>query len=233
MAEYQNPSFNLWEETSRPVLLHPVGAATVPDRDQRQRPRGFAVPAGIDAAADWLRQALQDHWNGDYYVSMLDADHPRDRYDPNIDIVMASVYGAVESSDPRLLATAAQLRRQWTDPASPLDYPINSADAASGRGGPLLGRYPGDVYDGDADDSGTDHPWALCTAELRGALLRPRVDHRSSRCDPPIDSLSADFFAQVGIDAADRSRRGRRRLRDAGDGMLQADRVPQRPPGAE
>lgn len=39
-------------------------------------------------------------------------------YDPNIDIVQAAVYGAESVTDPRLLATAARLRAQWSDPDS-------------------------------------------------------------------------------------------------------------------
>jgi glucoamylase len=36
-------------------------------------------------------------------------------------------------------------------------YPINGADQQRGIG-PLLGRYPGDVYDGDTDAQVGDHP---------------------------------------------------------------------------
>ncbi len=69
-------------------------------------------------------------------------------YDPNIDIVCACIYGAVEPTDPRLLATAARLRSQWADPASPTYYSVNDAD--HGRSlGPLGGRYPGHYNDGD------------------------------------------------------------------------------------
>jgi glucoamylase len=145
MASYRSPSFNLWEETfgqsffTRSVQLRCLV-------EIRSNDLGFAVPNGVDQAVDWLARALQDHWNGEYYVSILDPQHPRDGYDPNIDIVMASVYGAVSCTDGRLLATAAALRRQWAEAGSPSTYPVNAADASSGRG-PLLGRYPGDVFD--------------------------------------------------------------------------------------
>ena len=92
-------------------------------------------------------------------------------YDPNIDIVQAAVYGAESVTDPRLLATAALLRAQWADPSSPYFYPINGADAAQGLG-PLLGRYPGDVYDGDTDALVGDHPWALTTANFAELYYR-------------------------------------------------------------
>jgi glucoamylase len=220
MAEYQNPSFNLWEETSgQSFFTRSVQLRCLTEISGNTL--GLPVPAGIDAAREWLRQALQSHWDGDHYVSVLDADHPRDSYDPNIDIVMACVYGAVESSDSRLLATAAQLRRQWTDPASPFVYAINSVDASNGRGGPLLGRYPGDVYDGDADDSGTDHPWALCTANF-AELYYDLASTITRTGATPIDALSADFFAQVGVGQQTDPGEAVQRLRGAGDDMLQA-----------
>jgi len=60
-------------------------------------------------------------------------------YDPNIDIVMAAINGAVPVTDTKLLATAAQLRSQWADPDSKYLYPINGSDQQRGIG-PMLGR---------------------------------------------------------------------------------------------
>jgi glucoamylase len=130
------------------------------------------------------------------------------------------VYGALSCTDERLLATAAALRRQWADPGSPSAYPINAVDASSGRG-PLLGRYPGDVYDGDDNDSGTAHPWALCTAnfaELYYTLAAAVV--RDVRV--PYSSESAHFFAQVGVGEQTAPADTARQLMNAGDSMLQA-----------
>jgi glucoamylase len=219
MAQYQSPGYNLWEETygqsffTRSVQLRCLS-------ELRTNDLGLAVPDGVDQAVDWLTRALQDHWNGEYYVSILDAQHPRDGYDPNIDIVMASVYGEVSCTDVRLLATAAALRRQWADPGSPSTYPVNAADASSGRG-PLLGRYPGDVYDGDDNDSGTAHPWALCTANfaelhynLAAAVVRD--------AHVPYSPESAGFFAQVGVSEQTTPGDAARQLVDVGDAMLQA-----------
>ena len=92
-------------------------------------------------------------------------------YDPNIDIVMAAIYGAIPVTDTKLLATAAQLRSQWADPGSAYFYPINGADQQRGIG-PLLGRYPGDVYDGDTDAQVGDHPWAVSTATFAELYYR-------------------------------------------------------------
>jgi hypothetical protein len=48
--------------------------------------------------------------------------------DPDIDIVMAAIYGGVTITDTKLLATAALLRSRWADQASKYFYPISGAD---------------------------------------------------------------------------------------------------------
>jgi glucoamylase len=221
LAEYENPSYNLWEETRGQSFF----ARSVQLRcliEIKGNSLALPVPPTVDEAIDRLRQAMQDHWNGEYYVSLLDVEQPRDDYDPNIDIVMASVYGAVECTDPRLLATAARLRRQWSDPASASSYPINLADAQRGLG-PLLGRYPGDLYDGNTLDAINvrGHPWAVCTANFAELYYTVAAGvQRSQRT--PIDALSTEFFGQVGVDRTTSPDDAAHRLRDAGDAMLQA-----------
>jgi len=180
------------------------------------------VPSWLPAAMTWLTSALDGHWNGEYYRSVLPVPTDyRAPYDPNIDIAAAAIYGAESVTDPRLLATAAQLRAQWTDPGSPYFYPVNGADAASGLG-PLLGRYPGDVYDGDTDALTGDHPWALTTANFAELYYRLAAKILSSRT-VPADSLSATFLTQAGITPATASPLdAASALRAAGDAMLQA-----------
>jgi glucoamylase len=231
LAEYQQPTTNLWEEHSglsffaRSVQLRcfkEIAANTL----------GIPVPAGVDAAVAWLTDALARHWNGTWYVSMLAPPAPGDAgqpalpasagYDPNIDIVCACIYGAVEPTDSKLLASAARLRSQWADPASPVFYPINGDD--KGRGlGPLLGRYPGDTYDGDMQDSQRgDHPWALCTCNL--AELYYRVA-KAIDFGAPVqfdNAVSRDFFDQVGVAVDAPADQAASALRAAGDRMLRA-----------
>lgn len=213
------PSHNLWEETrgqsffTRSVQLRCL-------TELRSNAIGAAVPAGADDAIAALTEALNEHWNGEHYVSILEPESPRAGYDPNIDVVMAAIYGAVPVTDPRLLATAAQLRAQWADPASPIAYAVNAADAALGLG-PMLGRYPGDVYDGDDDTSGTSHPWALCTANF--AELYHRVATATAEAGAlPILDVSRPFFAPLGIDETTPVADAVQGLRDAGDRMLRA-----------
>ena len=216
----QGQTHNLWEEeygysffarSAQLRCFQAVAANTV----------GVPVPAWLASALTWLTGALDSHWNGSVYQSVLPvpADY-RAPYDPNIDIVMSAIYGAESVTDPRLLATAAQLRAQWADPASKYFYPVNGTDAAAGLG-PLLGRYPGDVYDGDNDSDGDDHPWALATANFAELYYRLATKIISSRT-VPADSLSAAFLSQVGVTSSTSASDAAAALRTAGDAMLRA-----------
>ncbi len=217
---YQGSTVNLWEEEfgesffARSVQLKcftQVAANTI----------GIPVPRWLPAAIAWLDTALEQHWSGSAYKSMLPvpADF-RAPYDPNIDIVQAAIYGAIPVTDDKLLATAAQLRDQWADPASTYFYPINGDDAAR-RMGPLLGRYPGDVYDGDTDALTGDHPWALTTANFAELYYRLASSVSLSRTVPST-ALAAPFLAQAGISCATTAADAVTALRAAGDAMLQA-----------
>ncbi|HMD91771.1 MAG TPA: glycoside hydrolase family 15 protein [Trebonia sp.] len=219
-ATYQGQTYNLWEEelgysffarSAQLKCFEAIAANTI----------GIAVPGWLPAALTWLTSALDEHWNGEYYQSVLPvpADY-RAPYDPNIDIVQAAIYGAESVTDSRLLATAARLRSQWADPDSRYFYPINGDDAQRGTG-PMLGRYPGDVYDGDTDAEVGDHPWALTTANFAELYYRLASKITSSRT-VPADSLAAPFLAQAGISATTVPLDAAAALRAAADSMLQA-----------
>jgi len=225
LGVYQQPTTNLWEEHegfsffARSVqlrCLREIAANTI----------GIVVPHDLQAAALWLEAALQAHWNGTYYVSLMvpGSNPPRsvaDGYDANSDIACACVYGAIPCTDTKLLATAALLREQWLDPASPTMYPINDADRKISVG-PLLGRYPGDVYDGDVSHPVMGgHPWALCTAnfaELHYMLAKAIATSGKM----PFDQYSAKFFGQLGIAAETKIADATAALHNAGDAMLRA-----------
>src|SRR3954453_20410312 len=84
LAHHREPRTNLWEEVhgqsffTRAVQLRFLEQA-------RTDPLGLGVPAGLDEAVEWLRAALEQHWDAGaaHYVSVLEAADPRDRYDPN------------------------------------------------------------------------------------------------------------------------------------------------------
>jgi len=217
---YQGQTYNLWEEEygssffARSVQLQCFQAITA-------NTAGIVVPAWLSTAIPWLQNALASHWNGQYYQSMLPVPTDyRAPYDPNIDIVMAAVYGAIAVTDTKLLATAAQLRSQWADSSSTYFYPINGTDQQRGIG-PLLGRYPGDVYDGDTDAQVGDHPWAVSTANFAELYYR-LAGQVTIAGTAPLDSLSAGFFSQVGVDASTTPAAAAAALQAAGDQMLQA-----------
>jgi glucoamylase len=218
---YQGETFNLWEEEygysffARSVQLRCFQAVAA-------NTAGIAVPSWLAGALTWLTSALDSHWNGELYQSMLPVPTDyRAPYDPNIDIVLAAVYGAESATDPKLLATAAQLRAQWADSSSKYFYPINGTDAAQGLG-PLLGRYPGDVYDGDTDALVGDHPWALSTACFAQLYYQLAAKITAAKTVPD-DSLSASFLSQVGVTSATTTAAdAAAALRSAGDAMLQA-----------
>jgi len=222
---YRQDTTNLWEEhkgygffarSAQLRCFEEVLATSIP---------GIDKPAELHAAADWLRQALASHWDGGKYVSLMATpDDPRNPvvggYDPNIDIVQACVYGAVPVTDTKMLATAAQLRSQWEE-GGDASYPINKADRERGLG-PLFGRYPGDVYDGDAAHPVLGgHPWALSTcnvAELHYALAA----EIKSTGRLPFDELSAPFFAQSGVGGSTPATDAARALVATGDAMVRA-----------
>jgi glucoamylase len=217
VGAYQNQTTNLWEEQwgfsffARSVQL--LCFQTI-----KSNTYGISVPPATDAAIAWLQTALQQHWNGSLYVSVMPAPAG---YDPNIDIISASVYGAIPCTDTKLLATAAQVRSHFADPGSPDFYPINGADNARGIG-PMSGRYPGDVYDGDTNDpTAGDHPWALCTSNF--AQLYYTLGQQMAKTQVvPLDALSAPFFNQIGVTASTPVAKVVGALQDAGDALLGA-----------
>jgi glucoamylase len=219
MNVYQQPTFNLWEEVKGDSFF----ARAVQLRCLQQvqtNTIGIVVPPNIADAIAWLTSQLQGHWNGTYYVSILNPESAIAGYDPNIDIISASIYGAIAFTDTKLLATAAQVRDQFSQSSAPAYYPINGADEAL-HIGPLLGRYPGDTYDGDMADHSIDHPWALCTANL-AELYYGLAYEVASGTAIPYDSLSAHFFEQVGVVSATSASDASQALQKAGDAMLQA-----------
>jgi glucoamylase len=222
LSEYQNATTNLWEEhygysffarAAQLKCFEVVKANTF----------GIPVPQSIDGAISWLQNVgLPGHWNGTTYVSILPAGSPIPAgYDTNIDIVSASIYGGVACTDTKLLASAAILRYQFANSNSPDVYSINLAD--NGRGiGPLMGRYPSDIYDGDTNDNATgDHPWALCTCNL--AQLCYRLANQITQINSvPYDNFSATFFGQLGVTNTTPPGQAATALREAGDDMIGA-----------
>ena len=219
---YEDGTYNLWEDRyGRSFFTLAVQLKCL--RAVASNQLGLPVPPWSTQAMRWLENALAAHWNGTYYESVFGepVSPSRRPYDPNIDVVMAAVYGAADPADPRMLATAGLLRAQWADPGSAYYFPINAADGQRDIG-PMLGRYPGDSYDGGPTGPGTgDHPWAISTACFAEFyyLLADRLI-RDSRV--PVDDLSRSFFSQVGVTRETPTGEAAAALRSAGDKMLRA-----------
>jgi glucoamylase len=231
LGVYQKPTTNLWEEHSGFGFFARAAQLRCFEEIQSSKITGINKPTGLKPAIKWLREALAGHWDGSKYVSLM-ADpgggaqpSPQrpvvDGYDPNIDIVQAALYGAVSFTDTKLLATAAQLRAQWEEGGIAF-YPINKADREQLGIGPLFGRYPGDVYNGDtAHPTLGGHPWALSTCNVAELHYKLAAEIKSSG-KVPLDELSAPFFAQSGIDASSAPAAAAAALLTTGDDMVQA-----------
>ena len=231
LGVYQDPTTNLWEEHSGYSFFARSAQLRCFQEIQASRIAGIDKPAGLQSAIDWLVLALAGHWDGSKYVSLM-ADpgdevppSPHDPvvsgYDPNIDIVQSAIYGAVPVTDPKLLATAAQLRSQWEEGGIAF-YPINKADKENFGIGPLFGRYPGDVYDGDAAHPVLGgHPWALSTCNVAELHYKLAAEIKSIG-GVPVDELSAPFFAQSGVDASTAPAAAAAALTATGDAMVRA-----------
>jgi glucoamylase len=212
LGAYTGTTIALWEETERPgASFFARSVQLCCFRAIAGNTREIPAPAGLQEAITWLEAALDRHWDGQCYLS-LEGGSPG--YDPNIDIVLAALYGSVPTAEPKLLATAAKLHEQWSR-GGYLAYAINVADEDERHIGPLCGRYPEDVYDGDVygDPNTVGHPWALCTCAFAELCYRVATDVEAGRA-PANDPLATPFFDRVG--------RSPDELREAGDRMLQA-----------
>jgi glucoamylase len=231
LTVYEKPTTNLWEEHIGFSFFARSAQLRCFEEIQASTIAGIDKPAGLQPAIDWLHQALAGHWDGSKYVSLM-ADpgngaqplpqNPVVRgYDPNIDIVQSAVYGAIPVADAKLLATAAQLRSQWEEGGIAF-YPINKADKEKFGIGPLFGRYPGDVYDGDTSHPVLGgHPWALSTCNVAELHYKLAAEIKSSGT-VPVDDLSTPFFAQSGIDALTAPAAAAAALAATGDAMVRA-----------
>jgi glucoamylase len=229
---YQGKTYNLWEEEygysffARAVQLKCFQEITA-------NALGIPVPGWLANAIPWLQTALQDHWNanGGYYQSLIPAPGDKAPYDPDSDIVMAAIYGAVAVTDTKLLATAALLRNQWNLASSTDYYPINGADHQRGIG-PMMGPLPRRRLRRRQRPVRDRPPLGHLHVQLRRAVLPARErDHRRQR-DPARRQLGRVLQPgrSHGIQHAGRScnrAAGRRRPDAAGD------HLPQRPPRAQ
>ena len=112
---YQGKTYNLWEEEYGVLVLRACGPTEVLPGDHRQRPRdpGPRLARQCDPVAANRPPGSLERERQLLPVADPGARRLQAPYDPNSDIVMAAIYGAVAVTDTKLLATAALLRNQW------------------------------------------------------------------------------------------------------------------------
>lgn len=143
-----------------------------------------------------LNHLLKLHWYPDnqYYAETINQQFVKGG---GLDsaVIIALVYGQTPSqalfalNNPKVLSTAYYVREAFENL-----YPINRFDRENQIGGPLIGRYPNDIYDGNLFKSG--NPWTLNTAvfaefyyQLAGIYLKQKYIE--------IAPLSVKFFRQI------------------------------------
>ena len=175
---YQGQTFNLWEEeygysffarSAQLRCFQAIAANTI----------GITVPSWLPDALTWLTSALDSHWNGEVYQSVLPVPTDyRAPYDPNVDIVQAAIYGAESVTDPRLLATAARAARPVGGPGLEVLLP-DQRRGRRGRPRPAARPLPGRPLRRRHRRAGRRPPVGAHHGELRRALLpRRRQDQR-------------------------------------------------------
>lgn len=227
---YKAMTFSPWEEEKGYSFFARAAQLKCLLAIQKQ-PLDLTVPDGLDDAVTWLDGQLDEHWddpNGYYCtfepgtpVTPPPAEKHRDPYDPNSDVLMACIYGAVAVTEPKLLATAAKVRAVYDNKES--GYPVNQTDHDLGYG-PLVGRYPGDYYDGDVKDApgNKDHPWALCSCNLAEIYYRLASVIENDNTALPTGQLVDQFYAQIDLPANPDPQDAIGALRAAGDSILNA-----------
>jgi glucoamylase len=190
-----------WEDVSGPSFFAHAAQIRFLQEVKKTNTLGLVEPADIGKALDGLQAELGSHWSdGDgWYLSIPGGVPKVPDFDPNADVVMACIYGSIPCTDPKLLSTAAKLREAF-DVGGKHEYPINRDDHELRDIGPMVGRYPGDTYDGDfTQKPNQGQPWAICTANF--AQLYYLVAKKfQDGTGPAWDDHTAAFFAQVGLD---------------------------------
>ena len=164
---YNSDTDNAWEEiTGKCFFSRSSQRHALEKLENSQSKTGIEPEEKSPKIVQTLTTLLDEHWasNLGHYCSILDGKAKNGSlrgHELNIDLVFACTYNNMACFDERMIATVAKLRDKFVNL-----YPINEQDQALNIG-PLIGRYPGDKYDGtinQGEDIG--HPWPICTANL-------------------------------------------------------------------
>jgi glucoamylase len=196
---YDSDTDNAWEEiTGKSFFSRTAQRQAIDKLEKTSSQTGIDPEKKVPAIIQALTTLLKEHWASDlgHYRSILNGKAKNGLlrgHDLNIDIVFACTYNGLTCFDERMLATVAKLRDKFEKL-----YPINEQDRALDIG-PLIGRYPGDKYDGtvnQGEDMG--HPWPLCTANLARFYYQCMIEI-TNLPSVTITKTMEPFFHQVGF----------------------------------
>lgn len=177
---WDSSTCDLWEEirstdlfwnrlTMKKALLMGADLATT---------MGDATSAATyTATAAKIDDALASHWNGNYVLSEVGGDRPRDGS------LFVGFNSGFNEADARYSPISVEVASTVNELniAFCAEYKINQVDQDSEIPGILIGRYPGDGYAGG-------NPWVLTTAAL-GQLLYRAASYTLAHGAPTADAL--------------------------------------------
>ena len=211
---------NAWEEISGKSFFARTAQRHAIDRMEKTSSQtGIDPEEKTPAIIEALTTLLEEHWSSElgHYRSILNGKAKNGLlrgHELNIDIVFACTYNGLTCFDERMLATVAKLR----DTFEKL-YPINEQDRALDIG-PLIGRYPGDKYDGTVNQ-GEDigHPWPLCTANLARFYYQCMVEIAKTPSVTIVETMEP-FFKQIGFNHSGKIDKSSPEYKDLQDCLL-------------
>ncbi|MGZ3724648.1 MAG: glycoside hydrolase family 15 protein [Pseudobdellovibrio sp.] len=205
-SQWQNPSFDLWEE-----VLGDHFFTLAAQKSALEQGAQLAQTLGDSGASDWyLKQSqkiaakLNQFFNSPekYILATVNRTGGLGSKASNLDT--AVLLGLLRSNNfhtdynwnqSKVIGTVKALTKAFTDL-----YPINKSQPAPAV---AIGRYPEDVYDGDAFQGG--NPWVLTTlavAETYYELAAWTLKHTGEKTDAAkYIELGDAFFARVQLHA--------------------------------
>ena len=222
IEHYDGDTDNAWEEiTGKSFFSRTAQRQAIDKLEKSSLKTGIAPEKKIPEIIQSLTTSLEEHWANDlgHYRSILNGKAKNGAlrgHELNIDIVFACTYNGLTCFDERMIATVAKLRNEFEKL-----YPINEQDRELDIG-PLIGRYPGDKYDGtvnQGEDMG--HPWPLCTANLARFYYQCMIEIANIPYVTITEPMEP-FFKQIGFKQSGKISKSSREYNDLQSALLSA-----------
>lgn len=197
LTNYQNDTVNIWEEVKgQHFYTYAINYTALSMLVSR---RGFENYTNqINTAMNDMITKRNQFIQNSYIKSSISSTTASGN-DLNIDVMFAlylsNGFGQNLSTD-MYLVTIEKIVRYFRE-----EYTINNADTALGFG-ISLGRYPGDVYDGDMGSGINEgQPWFISTLIYGTYLYRLVREYAENQRDIIINDINAGFFRLIGLDS--------------------------------